>query len=123
MPCSVKLEHLLNVINPRVLFGHLNRLLSVGIILNDKIINTINYKQIWNPSVLNEVSLGSRRPPEKADTLIDEHMQRLLFFMYLFVLFFFLMNENQSHFCPEETDEEPLMPMEPFYSTKVSLDY
>ncbi len=33
------------------------------------------------------------------------------------------MNENQSHFCPEETDKEPLMPMEPFYSTKVSLDY
>lgn len=35
MLCSVKLVHLLNVINPRVLFGNLNRLLSVGIILND----------------------------------------------------------------------------------------
>ncbi len=44
--------------------------------------------------MLNEVSLGSWRPPEKADTLIDEHMQRLLFFMYLFVLIVFLMKEN-----------------------------
>lgn len=43
--------------------------------------------------------------------------------MYLFVLIVFFMNEYQSHFCPEETDEEPLMHMEPFYSTKVSLNY
>lgn len=78
--------------------------------------------------MLSEVYLGSQRPPEKTDTLIGEHMQifLLVVYFYVFILFyfiFFLMNECQSPFCPEETNEEPLTSMESFYSTKGSLDY
>ncbi len=56
--------------------------------------------------MLSEVYLGSQRPPEKIDTLIGEHMQIFLLVVYflciLFNLIFFLMNEYQSHFCPEK---------------------